>query len=101
MLPAQNGLPADEASGDAAPAAHQGEGWEGRDLVDGDPRDPEDEDMRSAGPTCKLGLYSGAHDISWPRKWCWLTWQPGTCSGLWARLTAILSPRRTQEALKA
>ena len=60
MLPAQNGLPADEASEDAAPAAHNGEGWEGEDLVDGDTRDPEDEDMRSAGPTSKLGLYSGA-----------------------------------------
>ena len=58
--PAQNGLPDDEASEDAAPAVHQGEGWEGDDLVDGDPRDPEDVDMRSAGPTSKLRWYSGA-----------------------------------------
>ncbi len=60
LPPAQNGLPADEASEDAAPGAHRGEGSEGDDLVDGDPRDPEDEDMRSADPTSKLGLYSGA-----------------------------------------
>ena len=55
MLPAQNGLPADEASEDAAPAAHIGVGWEGVDLVDGDTRDREDAAMRSAGRTSKLG----------------------------------------------
>ena len=85
--PGRNGLPADEAPEDAAPAAAQGEGWEGDDLVDRDPQDPEDEDMRSAGPTSKLGLHSGAcsgqlgevsrgtpgvlrtgHEVCWPGK---------------------------------